>query len=288
MTTEHKWASMNPENQQEGSAIPKGPQTVMAAKYTIYDYGGKANPGVGLMLTLADDTGNQSEQFYSAGDPSRWILAEDGSKIRGADGQSEFIKSSNIAFLLREIVIAGFPADRLTSEASCIVHTYAVWQEREQPNREGLPDAIVPPGQQARKRMTGVPSKLITAPWETSQSPILLGTVQVKPLDGQQNGASPTAPTQAAPPAQTAPVTPAPAVPASAPTPIVAPAPSVQPQAVAPARVGEVVAMIVADLGETFTNVQLSGWMFGAPGNAIGPDRDAVYEAIDAGGYAKG
>jgi len=280
-----KLFSLNPETHQEGSAIPTGPLTIMGARYTIFDYGGKANPGAGLMLTLADDSGNQSEQFYSMGDPSRVIISEDGNTAGPTDGQGDVVKSSNLSFMLRELVLSGFPNDRLTSEASCLINTYAVWQEREQPSREGLPDAIVAPGQQARKRTAGVPSKLITAPWETSQSPILLGTVQVKPLDGQQNGASPTAPTQAAPPVQAAPA-PTPIVAPAAPAATTAPAPA-QPQAVAPARVGEVVAMIVADLGEVFTNVQLTKWMFGAPGNAL-PDRNEVYVVIEEGGYAKG
>jgi hypothetical protein len=122
---------LNPNSFTEGGTIlDDADGTVTEAKWAMYNYGGKAAPAPGLVMSIEHDNGGKmevSEQFWSCGNARDWMPAKDGKSITSPTGKSGLNKNSNVAILLASAVNAGFPADKLGDDPSVFVGLKAHW-----------------------------------------------------------------------------------------------------------------------------------------------------------------
>jgi len=170
MTTQQGGASLNPELMSEGTGLPSGDMVVQDSRFVIWDYGGRGPQAFALRWTLEDNSGQTYQQHYSAGDPTRWQPGEEGKFAVAMGAQTELAKNSNVGFLMTEVVNAGFPADRITGDASVFKGLYALFEPKQQPTRAGLPAAAGADGT-VRPRMSIVPTVIHNLPWENSARP---------------------------------------------------------------------------------------------------------------------
>lgn len=159
--------SIRPSDMVEGAAVPQNMNLrVTAAKFTLFEYGGKsAQPAVGAMLSLIDDQGVTYEQFYSAGSTERIIPSVDGKKLMPVGTATAVVKSSNFHILMRELVNAGFPENKLDKDVSSLTDLYAYWIGLPEPERLGLKKKGEDTG---RTKILCVPQKILRLPWETA------------------------------------------------------------------------------------------------------------------------
>jgi hypothetical protein len=160
--TEQNRASLNPDTAEDGGAIPSGNLRVKESRFAEFDYGGKAlRPAFTLRWELEDmETGETSTQHYSGGDPRKMQPIDDG-KAAQLTGGTGFPRSSNLMYLMTELVNAGFPQDRLGLAADLFDGLEATFVIKPQPKRPGLqrPDG-------AREAVITVPVTILRLPWD--------------------------------------------------------------------------------------------------------------------------
>ena len=205
MTTEQQGASWNPDDMIEGGAVPSGHLQLMLATWVTWDYGGRGPATFALKLNFKDDFGNTSEQYYSAGDATKWHPSADGEFAVASGAQDKLSRNSNAGFFLRELTNAGYPKNRMGEKISALNGLYAHYDEKVQPPRPGLKQAE---GEQ-RQRTSAVPTVIHNLPWEAFTGPKTQGATPTQDLRtaGDPATAAPTvqAPTTAAPAAAVAP-----------------------------------------------------------------------------------
>lgn len=153
-------ASLNPNSMVEGAGLPSGNHRVVESRFTIFDYDGKADrPSLTLRWKLEDiETGEKNDQHYSAGDPTKIQPSADGKQAIMVGGTTGLNKNSNTAFLMGELINAGFPEDRLTLDASIFDGMEATFSIKPQPKRGGLASN--------EGKSIAVPSVILKLPWE--------------------------------------------------------------------------------------------------------------------------
>ena len=161
--------SLNPADMVEGGALPSDRVLlVQSAHFDVWDYQGKGNPAVGAWLKLMDpSTGETFEQFYSAGDPQRFIPTQDKMGLLPIGDAKGLSKSSNFYQLMSAAVNSGFPADRIGTNIGSMAGMVAFWQAIPQPERKGLKREE---GQKGRVAMILVPTQIYKLPWEQQMS----------------------------------------------------------------------------------------------------------------------
>jgi len=161
--------SLKTDEQIEGGDFPKGPLVILSARYDIYAYMRDGKPvmdnrrkeakAVGAMLVLKSDTGQEFDQFYSIGDPTKYTISEDRKHLDGTTGVP---KTSNFATLLNELENKGYPQDRVGDDiAEMLEGLYANWDTVEQQQRTGLASQ----NQQGGQRVVVVPTEIYQFPW---------------------------------------------------------------------------------------------------------------------------
>jgi|SRR5882757_4353334 len=106
-------ASLNPDDFTQGGLLDDMDVTFLECRFTEWDYNGTADkPALCLLVTMEyDDQGEAKtqEQYYSAGDLSRFIPSEDGKRAISVAGARGLNSNTNAALLLKSVIEQGFP-----------------------------------------------------------------------------------------------------------------------------------------------------------------------------------
>jgi hypothetical protein len=173
--------SINPRDQVEGGGAPTGLLTVTESRFVRFDYGGRSTPVLTLRWMLQDAAGETHDQHYSAGDITRLQPSSDGKSAVAVEGSGAvgLMSATNAAFLLREVVNAGWPESRLSDDVSIFDGLQAIFEAREQPTRAGLAERA-----DGRKRTLPIPSKVVKLPWEAGPATNSVAAPVVVPAAG--------------------------------------------------------------------------------------------------------
>lgn len=155
---------MDPRTATEGGGIfDDADGTVTSAKWGMYNYQGKQAPGPGLIINVEHETDGKvqtEEQFWSCGQAKDWLPSRDGKDISSPTGKSGFVKSSNVMALMKSLIAAGFPEDKLaaSNDPSVLVGLSAHW---DRVAAEKIRD-------QDKERTVLQVSRIIKLPWESA------------------------------------------------------------------------------------------------------------------------
>lgn len=132
-------ALLQPSSFTQGGLIDDIDVTIQSSRFELYDYDGKVqSPTLALHLSLVDDDGLVSEQYYSAGDPKFFVPSKDGKEAVPVGSKTTLSAGSNAAMFLVSLVNAGYPEDQMGSDVSVFegmkVHVGRVAQ----PKRSGI------------------------------------------------------------------------------------------------------------------------------------------------------
>ena len=191
-TTAPKVTSLKPSEMVEGGALPAQQNLrIKSARYTYFDYGGKAPKTFASKLTLVGEDGQEHIQYYSAGDPSRFGPSQDGRFALMLGTAEGFVKSSNHGILFENLVKFGFPENKLGADLSVIEGLYAFWDTVAEPQRTGLVRAA-----NARPNMILVPTEIYQLPWEPAPTKPVRNQSQTpaSQLPAQSTAQSPASP----------------------------------------------------------------------------------------------
>lgn len=109
--------------------------------------------------------GEPLDQWWSAGDSSKFQPSDDGKSAVRVKGSGGIGSGTNVAALFRSIVDAGFPEDRITGDLSCFEGMVAHVRQVAQPKRKGLPRQE----ENQRERTILCVEKIVKLPWETGK-----------------------------------------------------------------------------------------------------------------------
>jgi hypothetical protein len=156
--------SLKPSDQQQGGILDDMDVDLKSLTFVEYDYNGKADkPTLALLVVMGDSEGTDHDQYFSAGDLSRFQPSPDGKYAVAVAGAKGLSTTSNAALFLKSIVDQGFPEDKITHTVEPFeganVHVVRV----PQPKRSGLVQA-----EGERERTVLVVSKINRLPWETA------------------------------------------------------------------------------------------------------------------------
>ena len=135
------------------------------------------------MIDQGDDQAH--EQYYSAGDPSKFAPSPDGKALTSLTGSATGLNAStNALAFLTSLVNAGFPEDKIGNDVSIFDGTVVHVNQVAQPKRAGLKD-------QKRGKTYLLVTKIVRLPWEAAPA-------SAKPREGRPRRDRP-APCQRAP-----------------------------------------------------------------------------------------
>lgn len=156
--------SLRPSEFVAGGLIDDINATITDAKFTMYDYNGKADvsvPALGIELELED--GVKHESYYSAGDAKYWAPSADGKNLIPTGDKTSLTNGCKLGIFLTELVMAGFPEDKLAAgDISCLTGLVAHFQRKADKERKGL---IKKEGD-SKEASTLCVTKIITMPGE--------------------------------------------------------------------------------------------------------------------------
>jgi len=165
-----KAASLNPESFVEGGGlIDDIDVTFTECAFEMFDYNGTVTPGSpSLKVKMADEDGTEMEQYYSMGSAQDWIPSEDGSQLVAVGKATNIKTSTNGGILLKSLVDAGFPAEKLGDDITILNGLVAHVIRVPAPKRTGVKQSDK---QKEREEKYGPPTLLIvgeikTLPWE--------------------------------------------------------------------------------------------------------------------------
>lgn len=156
--------SLRPSDQQQGGLLDDVDVTFTDVNFVEYDYGGSiSTPVLALHATLLDGEGKANEQYWSAGDLSRFQPSEDGLSIVAVGASKGLNNNTNAAALLRSVVDAGFPEDKFGDGSVDVLEGLVAHVNRvAQPKRAGIQTG-------ADKKFDPtvlVVTKVVKLPWE--------------------------------------------------------------------------------------------------------------------------
>lgn len=176
--TQAQALSFNPNDAVQGGLLDAADVIVRAARICMWDYNGKAKATTAIRVQFEDGDGKLHEQYYSIGDPERYVPSEDGTQVLPTNGATGLNTSSNGYQFMKSLVDSGVPADFVTTDISKIDGIKLHVQQVAQPKRAGLSDQ--------KDRTILLATKLIALP---GQSPV---------KGGSKGSANATAPAAAA------------------------------------------------------------------------------------------
>jgi hypothetical protein len=151
--------SLRPSDAQAGGFLDDIDVTLAECRFVIWDYMGKAAPAVALKVSMEEADGITHEQYYSAGDPSKVTPSPDGKTLIPQAGATGLNNNTNALAFIASIVNAGFPEDKLGSDASVFDGLGAHVNQVAQPKRAGLKD-------QKEGKTYLLVSKITRLPWD--------------------------------------------------------------------------------------------------------------------------
>jgi hypothetical protein len=153
--------SLRPSDAQAGGFLDDLDVTLREARFVIWDYMGKANPAVALKVTMEETDGITHEQYYSAGDPNKVTPSPDGKTLIPQAGATGLNNNTNALAFISSIINAGFPEDKLGSDASVFDGLGAHVNQVAQPKRAGLKD-------QKEGKTYLLVTKITRLPWDAA------------------------------------------------------------------------------------------------------------------------
>ena len=139
MTEQIQGVSLNPDNFVEGGLIDDFDGIIQKARFVLFDFNGKSDERICILLEGVTKDGDAWSQYYSAGDPKRLTPSPDGTMAIPVGGSAtSIVNSSNAAQLLTSVVNNGFPKDRLTRQITFLEGMGAHFRRVAQPERKGL------------------------------------------------------------------------------------------------------------------------------------------------------
>ena len=195
--------SLNPENFVEGGGlIDDVDVTFKECSFEMFDYNGTVQPGSpSLKVVMVDDDGNDMEQYYSMGSANDWIPSEDGSQLVAVGKATSIKVNTNGGILLKSLVDAGFPADKLGDDITILNGLVAHVIRVPAPKRAGVK---LTDKQKEKEEKYGPPTLLIvgeikTLPWEKKTPKGAPATKGKPPAGKPAGGKAAPAPAKAAP-----------------------------------------------------------------------------------------
>jgi hypothetical protein len=180
--------SLRPSDAQTGAFLDDIDVTLKECRFVTWDYMGKANPSTALKVTMEEPDGITHEQYYSAGDPSKVTPSPDGKTLIPQAGATGLNNNTNALAFISSIINAGFPEDKLGSDASVFDGLGAHVNQVAQPKRAGLKD-------QKEGKTYLLVTKITRLPWDAKPA---------KLPKGAPAGPRPVAPVPAAAPVASA------------------------------------------------------------------------------------
>ena len=169
--------SLNPEDFAAGGGLIDDVDVVLVScLFDMFDYNGTVQPGVpSLRLELEAGMDENIIQFYSMGNANDWLPSDDGSQLVAVGKAANIRLTSNGGILLKSMIDAGFPAEKLTDDITILdgmeVHMIRV----PAPERPGLKN-------KKEKKFEDtllIVSEIKTLPWEKKAAK---ATTKAKPV----------------------------------------------------------------------------------------------------------
>jgi hypothetical protein len=148
---------------------------------------GKGKPTTSLKITMEDNDGLTHEQYYSAGDPSKVQPSADGKTLVPQAGATGLNNNTNALAFISSIINAGFPEDKLGSDASVFDNLGAHVNQVAQPVRAGLKD-------QKEGKTYLLVTKITRMPWTAAEAKPAKGAPAAKSGGPRPVNTSPVAP----------------------------------------------------------------------------------------------
>lgn len=93
---------------------------VKEASIAMFDYNGTRPDSVpAILFKLAVKDGEDVDQYFTVGKSSDWMPSEDGTKLVAIGRATQINMSSNGAMMLKSIVDAGFPENKISDDITC-------------------------------------------------------------------------------------------------------------------------------------------------------------------------
>ena len=243
--------SLKPSDATVGGFLDDVDVTIAEARFTVWDYQGKAAPTIALRVSFEDQEGGTHQQYYSCGDPTKLHPSTDGRAIVALVPGVGINQGTNAIAFISSLVNAGFPEDRLTNDVQIFDGLQCHVNQVAQPKRPGLKDQ--------KDKTYLLVTKILRLPWE----------------------AAPPKASRGAPKTNARP-TPVPApVATTAPTPSPAPVGEASGERVEKAR--GVVLQVLMEKGGTLAKTKLPTECFRAMANDA--DRNAVVQLVFQEGF---
>lgn len=135
-----KKASLRPDDYAEGGGLLDNEDVVWEeVRFTMWDYGGRGptTPALCVKMTVVD-SGDEVEQYYSAGKAQDWEPSDDGTELVSVGKASGINRNSNVAILINSMIEAGFPADKIGDDCSVMDGLECHMVRQDAPERKGL------------------------------------------------------------------------------------------------------------------------------------------------------
>ncbi len=139
--TESRVASLNPTDAIQGGLLDDVDVIVESARFTMWDYNGKAKTVTALRVQYKDGEDKLHEQYYSCGDPERFVPSDDGKKLLLTGTATALNTTSNVVLYLSSLINAGFPSAKLVDDITTIEGLRAHVQRVTQAKRAGITQA---------------------------------------------------------------------------------------------------------------------------------------------------
>lgn len=165
--------SLKPSDFVEGGAVPRDKNLlVVAARFAMWDYQGKAPQTTAAKIDLRDDDGGEYTQYYSVSAPDKFVPSSDGKRLIPVGTAQAVVKSSNFAILIQNLVNAGFPESKIGADIGVLDNLYAYWTGVEPPKRAGLnKDREAAAKEKGFEPIILVPSQILRLPWDKKTNP---------------------------------------------------------------------------------------------------------------------
>ncbi len=134
-----KGASLKPSGFIEGGGLLDNVDVVWKnPRFEMWDYAGKGPSIPALAIDLEPDEGEAITQYWSAGNADDWSPSKDGTKLVPTGKASSLSKSSNVYQLLKSLVEADFPEDKMEDDVSIYEGMKCHMVRIKAPDRPGL------------------------------------------------------------------------------------------------------------------------------------------------------
>lgn len=167
-----QYASLNPEDYTQGGLLDDVDVTFESCRFCEWDYDGNIDHPVLFLLVVMNYTDPatgkpaQANQYYSAGELSRFYPSEDGSHAVAVSGAKGLAGGTNAAILIKSVIDQGFPVDRFgDGDVSAMEGMVCHINRVAQPARGGKITGKTSSGYDAT---VAVVTKIHKMPWETA------------------------------------------------------------------------------------------------------------------------